>query len=237
MFKTMTTFLRGKQSEAREAFIDANALTLVDQYLRDAGQDLAQARRALAVARAEETMEASRIDDLTRRIADLEDRALAAMKASRDDLAEEAAGAIADLETDRAASEHALGQFRTATAKLKRRVSAAERRIAELDRSRRTARVSEAVRRLRAPVSLAPDAPSGALADAEATLKRLKIRQAEDEAIFDAAEDDCTTRDAGSIADKLEAAGFGAATRPSARSVLDRLKARVAVTDEAASQA
>jgi hypothetical protein len=90
------------------------------------------------------------------------------------------------------------------------------------------------VRRLRAPVSLTPNAPSGALADAEATLKRLKLRQAEDDAILDAAEDDCATRDAGSIADRLEAAGFGASTRPSARSVMERLKSRAASTDGAA---
>lgn len=226
MFKTVTTFLRGKQSEAREAFIDVNALTLIDQYLRDAGQDLEQARRALAIARAQETAEESRIADISLRIADLEERALAAISGGREDLAAEAAQAIADLEIDRTASQTALSQFRSASAKLKRRVSDAERRITELDRGRRTARVSEAVRKLRAPAALSPNAPSGALADAEATLKRLKARQDEDEAIADAADDDCASRDAGAIADRLEAAGFGTATRPNARSVLERLKAK-----------
>lgn len=226
MFKTVTTFLRGKQSEAREAFIDANALTLIDQYLRDAGQDLQQARRALAVAKAQEVAEETRIADITRRIADLEARALAALNGGREDLASDAAQAIADLEIDRTASETALGQFRSATAKLKRRVDDAERRITELDRGRRTARVSEAVRQLRAPVALSPNSPSGALADAEATLKRLKERQAQDEAIANAAEEDCASRDASAIADRLEAAGFGAATRPNGRSVLERLKAK-----------
>lgn len=228
MFKTVTTFLRGKQSEAREAFIDANALTLIDQYLRDGAQDLEKARRALAVAKAQETAEETRITDITRRIADLEERALAALNGGREDLASDAAQAIADLEIDRTASETALGQFRSATAKLKRRVSDAERRITELDRGRRTARVSEAVRQLRAPAALSPNAPSGALADAEATLKRLKERQAEDEAIANAAEEDCASRDASAIADKLEAAGFGTTTRPNARSVMERLKAKAA---------
>jgi phage shock protein A len=232
MFKTVTTFLRGKQSEAREAFIDANALTLIDQYLRDAGQDLQKARRALAIAKAQEVAEETRITDITRRITDLEERALAALNGGREDLASDAAQAIADLEIDRTASESALGQFCSATAKLKRRVDDAERRITELDRGRRTARISEAVRQLRAPVALLPNAPSGALADAEATLKRLKERQAQDEAIANAAEEDCAARDVSAIADKLEAAGFGTATRPNARSVLERLKAKAATTTQ-----
>ncbi|MFX8542981.1 hypothetical protein ABTM06_19930, partial [Acinetobacter baumannii] len=66
----------------------------------------------------------------------------------------------------------------------------------------------------------------------EATLKRLKERQAQDEAIANAAEEDCAARDASAIADKLEAAGFGTATRPNARSVLERLKAKAATTTQ-----
>lgn len=71
-----------------------------------------------------------------------------------------------------------------------------------------------------------PDHGATGLAEAEATLRRLRERQAE-EAAADVA---FQTLDAGtagnSIADRLEAEGFGRRTRPTAASVLERLRQR-----------
>src|SRR6185369_6138476 len=70
------------------------------------------------------------------------------------------------------------------------------------------------------------DHGSTGLAEAEATLRRLRERQAEDAAADAAME----TLDAGtaatSIADRLEAQGFGRRTKPTAASVLERLRQR-----------
>ena len=91
-------------------------------------------------------------------------------------------------------------------------------------RGRRIAQAAESVRRLK--TGSGAFAPSGttALADAEATLRRLRERQAEDTAAANAFEAlDNEGRPAG-IAEKLEAAGFGRRTRPTAASVLERLR-------------
>ena len=64
------------------------------------------------------------------------------------------------------------------------------------------------------------------MSDAEATLKRLRQRQAEAEAADAALEALEGTSAADLIAEKLEAAGFGDRTRPTAASVLERLKQR-----------
>src|SRR5580698_2579121 len=98
MFKTIFTIVRGRQAEAVETFADANAMTLLEQQIRDAAADLDRARRALAIARAQDATEAARIEGLRARIIDLERRAVAALEATRDDLAAEAAEAIAGLE-------------------------------------------------------------------------------------------------------------------------------------------
>src|ERR1700749_1671458 len=100
MFKTVLTIWRGRQAEAIEAFADANALTLLDQQIRDASGDLDRARRALAIARAQDDGEVARIDAARAKIAELENRALAALQGGREDLAAEAAEAIAGLEID-----------------------------------------------------------------------------------------------------------------------------------------
>jgi len=221
MFKVMMTLWRGKQAEAGEALADANALTLLDQHIRDASADLDRARRALAIASAQDVSEAGRIESMRAKIADLETRAVAALDGGRDDLAAEAAEAIAGLEADLASANAARASFARETGKLKGMTGDAERRLAELERGRRAARAAEAVRRLRSRGS-----ETSALRDAEATLKRLRERQIEDEAATAAMEAVEGSAGADLVAEKLENAGFGASTRPSALAVLERLKQR-----------
>ena len=216
MFKTIVTLCRGRQAEATEALADANALTLLDQHIRDASADLERARRALAIATAQDAGEAARAVDLRGKIADLEARALAALEGGAEDLADEATAAIAALENDLEGATTARENFARETGRLRAATADAEKRFLDLERGRRAARAGEAVRRLR---SRGAD-NSSALRDAEATLKRLRERQSEDEAVNSALE----AQAAPCIAEKLEAAGFGAATRFTARSVLERLK-------------
>jgi hypothetical protein len=66
----------------------------------------------------------------------------------------------------------------------------------------------------------------GALKSAEATLTRLRQRQCEDEAADEALDalDGASGPDL--VAQKLETAGFGDATRPTAKAVMERLKQR-----------
>jgi phage shock protein A len=224
MFKTILTIVRGRQAEAVEAFADANVMTLLDQQIRDAAADLDSARRALAIARAQDSAEATRIESLKVKIADLEQRAVAALGSEREDLASQAAEAIAGLEIDVAAAIEARASFTRECDKLSRVTGDAERRFAELDRGRRGARAAEAIRRLRSRGAQNFGGGESALRDAEATLRRLRDRQIEDEAATCAIEAIEGSSGAGRIAEKLEAAGFGEQTKPTGKSVLERLK-------------
>ena len=226
MIKTFVTFFRGKNYEAVEAFADVHALTLLDQQIRDASADLDRARRALAIANAQDDAEARRIAGLKARIGDLETRVTQALQANHEALAVEGAEAIAALESDLAVAEAARVGFSRECGKLKMMTGNAERRLVELERGRRAARAAEAVRRLRSQGDAQLGGGASALRDAEATLKRLRERQLEDEAATQAIEAMEGAAGADLIADKLAAAGFGDATRPTAKSVLERLRAR-----------
>ncbi len=226
MFKTFVTFLRGRNFEAVEAFGDANAMTILDQQVRDASADLDRARRALAIATAQEDAEARRRTAAKARLADLETRAGTALDAGRDDLAREAAEAIAAMEIDLASAEAAGASFARECAKLRAMTANAERRLVELERGRRAARAAEAVRPLRSEGACHLGGGSSALRDAEATLKRLRERQLEDEAATAAIEAMEGSAGADLVAEKLEAAGFGTATKPTAETVLARLRQR-----------
>jgi phage shock protein A len=226
MLKTVFTLWRGKQAEAAEAFADANALTLLDQQIRDASADLDRARRAVAVATAQDSGEAARIEAARAQLSDLETRASAALDNGREDLAREAAEVIAGLEAELASSTAARASFSRETDKLRAMSGDAERRLTELERGRRAARAAEAVRRLRSRGAESLGGGGSALRDAEATLKRLRERQSEDEAATQTIEAMEGAGSADLIAEKLQTAGFGEATRPTANSVLERLKAQ-----------
>jgi hypothetical protein len=131
------------------------------------------------------------------------------------------------MEADRDAMREARAMFAKEIARLRRDVTGASHRLNELERGRRIAHAAEAVRRLRAG-GVRPSAGPTGLAEAEATLRRLRERQAE-EAAADAAMESLEIGEAGvSIADRLEAAGFGRRTKPSAAAVLERLRQRPA---------
>jgi phage shock protein A len=100
------------------------------------------ARHALAVAMAEETRESARRTALATKASDLEQRAVAALRAGREDLAAQAAEAIAAMATDINASERASTRFAAEVALARREVDSQRRRLSELDRGRRLARIA-----------------------------------------------------------------------------------------------
>jgi phage shock protein A len=226
MLKTLITVVRGRTALIAEEVADQNALLILDQQMRDATGALDRAKKALAVAIAQENQEGQRLDATHARIADLETRAVAAIEAGRDDLATEAAQTIATLEAERDASLTARALFAAEIAKLKGHVLQQQMRFSQLERGRRIARAAEAVRVARR--GRIEDAPifAGTLAEAETTLARLREHQVEAdtaEAAFEAL-DAATSPTA--VAEKLSAEGFGPRLRSDAADVLARLRER-----------
>src|SRR5215469_4997222 len=228
MLKTLITLVRGRTFAIAEEVADQNALLILDQQMRDASGALDRAKKALAVAIAQESQEGERLDGTRVRIEDLETRAVAAIEAGRDDLATEAAEAIATLEAERDASLTARALFAAEIAKLKGHVLQQQMRFAQLERGRRVARAAEAVRIARRGRVEAAPIFEGTLAEAKVTLSRLRERQVEAdaaEAAFDAL--DAATGPV-AVAEKLAAEGFGPRLKPNAADVLARLRQRVA---------
>jgi len=226
LLKTLITLVRGRTSQIAEEVADQNALLILDQQMRDATGALDRAKKALAVAIAQENQEGQRLDATHSRISDLETRAVAAIDAGRDDLATEAAETIAALEAERDASLTARALFATEIAKLKGHVLQQQMRLSQLERGRRIARAAEAVRVTRRGRIENASIFAGTLAEAESTLARLREHQVEAdiaEAAFEAL-DAATSPIA--VAEKLSAEGFGPRLRPSAADVLARLKER-----------
>src|SRR5262245_6575495 len=203
MLKTIFTLVRGATFRAEEEFADRSALLILDQQIRDAAAGIERAKRALAVAIAQDEQEGKRLETTLSRIADLEERAVAALNGGNEELATEAAEAIAVMEADRDALREARATFAREITGLKATVRKSGQRLAELERGRRIALAAESVRRLKSGSGLATPSGATALADAESTLRRLRERQAEDAAAQNAYETLDSEPNPTAVADRL----------------------------------
>jgi phage shock protein A len=226
MFKTVMTLFRGSVAAAGEELEDRSALLILDQQMRDAAAAVERSKRTLALAIAGDQQEGRRLDATNARIADLEVRATAVLDAGREDLAREAAQAIANLEADRDAAMTARTLFASEITRMKRQVANAEARITDLDRGRRIARASEAARALRRGGIEAARPYESTLPEAENTLKRLRERQIEIQAAADALIELDAASGPLATAERLADQGFGPRLRSTADDVLARLNAK-----------
>lgn len=226
MLKLLQILARGNVARATEDLYDRNALLILDQQIRETRAALERSRRALALAIAGDQAEGRRSAEIDGRADDLETRAVAALAAGRDDLAREAAEAIAELEAERRAIGEARARFAAEVARIRGTVADATRRQADLERGRRVAGATEAVRRLSAQTGRADTAT---LREAEATLARLRTLQSEATDTEAALAD----LDGTDIADRLEREGFGPRTRPTGGDVLERLRRKAGLAPAA----
>lgn len=230
MIKILATLVRGAVAEAEEAVFDANATRVLCQQLREAATALEYSKRELACAMAYRASEQRAVDSLEARAAELEAGAIAALQAGRDDLGQEAAAAIAATEDERRDRREAVTRFDADIARLKQLIEHGRHRLADLRRGLEMARVQEALHRAGANGRKAVISGTGALREAEATLARIKLRQAGEEDMHAALEELEAESSGRTLDDRLAAAGFGPSPKTAATDVLTRLKAKAAGT-------
>lgn len=224
MFKHIVTLFRGQLFEAEQEFVDRNALPLLAQQIRDAGEAIQMARRAVAVALAQNQQEEAQFQNLRTKIGDLETRTIAALSHGKEMMAREAAEAIALLEAECETSEKAQQQFSREISKLRSVIASSEARLRGLQRGERLARAAESAQRLN------HNAPGNALAtikDAEATLERLRRRQSQMDLTSAILSEMESAGDPAATIVKLAEAGCGTPLGLSAEDVIQRLKARM----------
>jgi len=223
MLKQFFALVRGRAYEAAESTIDRNALAILRQQVRDCAQAIDTARKAVAIAIAQNEQEIEQHKRLVSSIANLETRTIAAIEQDKIALARQAAETIALLEAERDASAEAQQAFGAEIERLRRIVQASEMRLRELRRGERLATATDRTQRLRHG---APHSSLSALKDAEETLVRLRARQKEIDGAAAALDEMERAADPGALAEKLAAAGCGAPIRSTADDVLARLAAR-----------
>lgn len=222
MFATLKTLIAGTNARAEESLRDHFCIELIDQKIREAEASLKAAKFSLASLIQRERSETRQITALETKAADLMARAKEALAAGRDDLAEQAAQAIATMENELVVRRETLQRLETRILQLRQSVEGANRRIVDLKQGAVAARAAKKEQDIQKRLG-AHVAQDTAFEEAEALVARVLQRDDPFEQSQILKEID-SGLDQSNVADRLSDAGFGAPVRSSAADVLSRLK-------------
>ena len=223
MLNVLKTLFLGASARAEEQLTDHFAIDLIEQKIRESENALSLAKTTLAALIIRQRNEQTTLTRLDTQVADLEDRARQALGAGREDLAADAASAIADLENERAVRRDTLAQLANRVARTQQAVEKAHRRIIDLRQGMISARAADAERK--AQKSLNRSIGSNAsIREAEELIGR--VLNGPDPFVESEVLDEIDAGLSGTdIRDHLGQAGFGAKTKVDASDVLKRIKA------------
>ncbi|MDX8433230.1 PspA/IM30 family protein [Mesorhizobium abyssinicae] len=222
MLSLLRTLLDGAGAKAEDRLKDQFAVDLLAQRIRDAEAGLACAKQTLASLIVRQRAEQASLDQLDRRIADLETRTRSALAAGAEALAHDGASAIAELENEREVRRGTVRSLTEKTLRMRLSLEQAHRRIVDLNQGMISARAidaeQKAQRRLNRSIGR-----TASLNEAEALLARIRERSDpfEEASILDEIDAGLSQE---AIRGKLEEAGHGPSTKVRAQDVLERLK-------------
>jgi phage shock protein A len=224
IFTKLITLFRGTAYDAGAAVVDANALRILDQEIRDADAALGKARDDLASLVAKRRILEKEVQGLKEQSARYESSAKAALDKGNEALALEVAQRIADLETDIGVKTPQLADMKTAETRLHQIIATTQQKVENLRREIDTVKVNDSVQRAQAAVASQGGSATAALGSAADSLKRIKERQAVQEEKFRAAGELEDRRTGADLDAKLAEAGI-LPGHSSASDILARLKA------------
>ena len=223
----VVTAVRGGVSEAGEAIVDNQALRILDQEIRDADNELAKSRSAVTGIIAKRKLADKKVSSLKASMAEYEGYAMKALDQGDEGLAVEVAEKIADLESQLVDEAAMAKAYSSSEAQLRRSVATAETNLKRLKQQVDTVKATESVQRAQAAVAARYSGADSSMRSAVDSLERLKAKQAERAARFEAAAELAESTDGADLASRLKSAGI-VASKSSGDDVLARLRAKKA---------
>jgi phage shock protein A len=178
LWRKLFTLGRAGAHEAAAGVVDANAIRILDQEIRDADTAQGKARDDLAGLVARRRVLENDVRSFRDQIAKYEGSARAAVAKGDMDLARQVAQRIADLESDINLKTPQIEEMRAAEEKIHQAVAATDRRIENLRREVEVVKVNESVQRAQAAVAARGAGAGNSLGSAADSLARIKERQA-----------------------------------------------------------
>ena len=175
IWSKLFTLGRASANEAAGAVVDANALRILDQEIRDADRAQGKARDDLAGLVARRRILENEVESYRAQAAKYESSARIAMDKGDMDLARQVAQRVADLERDISMKAPQVADMRAAEDEIHKAVAATDRKIEQLRREVEVVKVNESVQKAQATV--AAGGAGSSLGSAADSLARIRERQ------------------------------------------------------------
>lgn len=222
MLNVFKTLLDGASARAEERVTDHFAIELIEQKIREADRTLVITKQTLASLIIRQRSEEKLLERLRADTADLEQRARLALADGKQDLAAEAAKAIADLENEQAIRRQNLDQLSLRVVRTRSSIEKASRRLIDLRQGLLSARAVDAERRAQSRLNRTIG-NANAMREAEELIARV-VGGADPLAEAEVLDEIDAELNPVSIRDRLGEAGYGTKSKVSADDVLTRLK-------------
>ena len=225
MLAKLSALFRGAAHDSAQSVVDANALKILDQEIRDADNNQGKARDDLAGLVARRRMAETEMKSFQDQIAKYESSARTALDRGQNDLALEVAGRIAELETEIGDRGPLIENMKTAEVRLRAAIGTTDQKIETLRREIDIVKVNDSVQKAQTSVALQSAGAQSRIGSAADSLQRIKQRQAINEEKLIAGQELEDKRTGADLDAKLKAAGI-LPGHSSANDVLARLTAR-----------
>lgn len=183
------TLFRGAAHEAGTAVVDANAMRILDQEVRDAQNALLRARDDLAKIMAQRKIASDKLNDKKAKQVEYSNYIREALARDNRALAQEVATKLATIEADIATEGKIIGEYDNSISKLQTSSRQAETVIQRLKQQIDTVKATESVQRAQAALAAQHAGTGAKLGTALDSLERIKQRQTERAAQLSVAEE------------------------------------------------
>lgn len=220
VWKKLFTAIKGGANEAAESVADNQALRILDQEIREAKEELRKSDQALVSIIAKRKMSEQKVAGFNSGITEYETHARSAMEKGQQELALECATKVAALRNEQQAEDTYLQQFKKSEQTMRTNIAQAKDKLRQLEQQIDVIKANEAVQKAQAAVSTTNVGANAKMHTAVESLDRIKRRQDERQAQFEAAEEMHEEQSGSSLDKKLAEAGI---TPNSANSAEDEL--------------
>lgn len=221
MFATLKTLIAGADARAETKLRDVYAIELIDQKIRETEAQMRAAKATLASLIQRTRSEERLLAALDTRIATLTTRATEALKVERQDMATEAATAIAEMENEATLRRATIDRLTAQTTRLRTSVERGHRRVIDLKQGAITARAMRAEQKIQARLNTTLGGQSAA-DEAQELIDRV-IGQDDPLEQATILQEINAGLDQSGLEGRMAAAGFGPASKTTAADVLARL--------------
>jgi len=224
VLKNIMSALRGGANEVGESIVDANAVRILEQEIRDAEIAISKAKGSLTKMKATEIQLKRDVSSLNIDISDYEQKTMQALSSGKEVLATEVAQKIAELEVDRDEKHSEQQALSAEIQKINTLIRSREKRIQKNKRELDKVKTIKELQRATESISTNVAATGSSDHRVSQALERVKKKQQNWQDQMEAGEWMDSENAGDSLDAKLAAEGIGEKSG-GASAVLERLKA------------